>query len=418
MKTDSKTTIEQVILVQVYFDHEHDPETLAEFQALAQAAGACVVAQVTTTRARPDPHYFIGSGKTVEIRELVHSTQASLVLFNHDLAPRQERNLEKFLQCRILGRTGLVLDIFAQRARSFEGKLQVSLAQLQHLSSRLIRGWTHLERQQGGIGLRGPGETQLETDRRLIRQRIKVLKMRLNKLKQQRQQNRRTRCLAQTPLVSLVGYTNAGKSTLFNQLTGAATLVADQLFATLDPLLRRLRLPNEQTVVLADTVGFIRQLPHNLVEAFSATLEETREADVLLHVVDASNPQRLIQIQEVQKVLEKIGANHIPQLLIYNKSDQLYPSHSNFQVRCASPRNPHVQAVRSGCRELARLPENLTASGISTPPDASDETASLLHMPSIWVSAATGEGLSQLKEALMKQLSSPKMEDFKTEHFV
>lgn len=363
---NKQTAIERAVLVQADFNQNDDSEIFTEFQSLAQAAGAVPVAQLTTARTTPDPQYFIGSGKVAELHAIVQSSGASLVLLNHDLAPRQERNLTKRLQCRILGRTGLVLDIFAQRARSFEGKLQVALAQLKYLSTRLVREWTHLERQQGGIGLRGPGETQLETDRRLIRHRIKALQIKLDKVKQQRQHSRRTRHQTHLPLVALVGYTNAGKSTLFNRLTGAETFVADQLFATLDPLLRRLWLPNGQRVILADTVGFIRQLPHELIEAFTATLEETCNADLLLHVVNTTSPHRLTHIQEVQRVLERIGANQIPQLLIYNKADCL-----NHMPQMHEPSSFCLQAPQS-----------------------------------IWVSAKTGMGFDQLKESLMKQLSS------------
>ena len=276
---------------------------------------------VAGRRDRPDPKYFVGTGKADEIRQLVEQQQADLVLFNHTLSPSQERNLEAKLQCRVLDRTGLILDIFAQRARSFEGQLQVELAQLKHLSTRLVRGWTHLERQKGGIGLRGPGETQLETDRRLIGGRIKQLKRRLVKYTEQRHLGSRSRRRAMVSAVSLVGYTNAGKSTLFNKLTDADVYVADQLFATLDPTLRRLNLQGVGHVVLADTVGFIRHLPHDLVEAFRSTLEETAEADVLLHVIDASDPQRNEYIAQVNKVLNQIGAEKTPQIEVYNKID-------------------------------------------------------------------------------------------------
>lgn len=354
------------ILIQVDLQKTHDLE-LSEFQALALTAGYSPVTLLKFSRKVPNPKYFIGKGKLLEIQALQQSTGASLMLFNHELTPGQERNLEQFLKCRILSRTELVLDIFAQRARSFEGKLQVSLAQLQHLSSRLIRGWTHLERQQGGIGVRGgPGETQLETDRRLIRQRIKTIQVKLNRVRQQRQQSNRTRKRAHIPLISLVGYTNAGKSSLFNCLTGTNSFIADQLFATLDPLLRRVRLPNNQIFILTDTVGFIQKLPHDLIEAFTATLEETREADLLLHVVDAANTNRVTHIQEVQATLQKIGADHIPQLLIYNKIDCLPDPPKNFDA----------------------LLEPLTTIGLST---------------------KTGVGLDLLIANLMKRFGSPTM---------
>jgi GTP-binding protein HflX len=292
-----------------------------EFDELARSAGAEPLAALTTVRPRPDPRFLIGSGKVDELHDLVRQLDAELVLVNHALSPSQERNLEKHLECRVLDRTGLILDIFAQRARSHEGKLQVELAQLGHLSTRLVRGWTHLERQKGGIGLRGPGETQLETDRRLLGQRMRTLKTRLEQVDRQREQGRRTRRKAQVPTISLVGYTNAGKSTLFNALTSAQVYAADKLFATLDPTLRRLELAPGLETVLADTVGFVRDLPHELVAAFRSTLVETRDAALLLHVIDASDPERRERIKQVDEVLEEIGANDVDQLLVFNKID-------------------------------------------------------------------------------------------------
>ncbi len=312
---------ERAVLVHVEFPGRSAGEDLLEFADLARSAGAEVVATLTASRAAPDPRYYVGGGKAEEIRAEVAGSRAGLVIFNHELSPSQERNLEKLLQARVLDRTGLILDIFAQRARSFEGKLQVELAQLQHLSTRLVRGWTHLERQKGGIGLRGPGETQLETDRRLLAQRIKQIHKRLEKVRAQREQGRRARQRAEVPTVALVGYTNAGKSTLFNRLCDARVYAADQLFATLDPTLRRLELPGFGPLVLADTVGFVRQLPHQLVAAFRATLEETLRADLLLHVVDAHDPERHTRIEQVDEVLAAIGAADVPQLLVYNKID-------------------------------------------------------------------------------------------------
>ena len=298
-------------------------EAQTEFYELAVSAGAEPLSYIKGKRQRPEPKYFVGTGKAEEIKDLVHSSGADLVLVNHQLSPAQERNLEALLQCRVLDRTGLILDIFAQRARSHEGKLQVELAQLRHLSTRLVRGWTHLERQKGGIGLRGPGETQLETDRRLLGMRIKQLNKRLDKVRKQREQSRRSRQRAELPTVSLVGYTNAGKSTLFNQLTKSSVYAADQLFATLDPTLRRVELPKNEAIVLADTVGFISDLPHDLVEAFHATLLETREADLLLHVIDAHTDNRSKHIHEVNSVLEQVDALETPQLMVYNKVDLL-----------------------------------------------------------------------------------------------
>jgi GTP-binding protein HflX len=301
-----------------------DSEDLQEFTQLAVSAGAVPVATVTGRRDRPDPRYFLGSGKAAELKGVAHSHNADVILVDHALSPSQERNLEQLIERRVVDRNGLILDIFAQRARSFEGKLEVELAQLKHISSRLVRGWTHLERQRGGaVGLRGPGETQLETDRRLLAQRVRVLTRRLAKIKQQRDTGRQMRAEIPVPSLALVGYTNAGKSTLFRALTGADAYVADQLFATLDPTVRRIRLPGGTPVVVADTVGFIRELPHELVAAFQSTLTEARAATLLLHVVDASNPRREEQTAAVDGVLEEIGASAIPQILVYNKIDRL-----------------------------------------------------------------------------------------------
>ena len=298
-------------------------EDLLELKELAKSAGTDPVYVVTGSRKKPDPKYFVGKGKLDELKSIVESYEADIVLFNHPLSPSQERNLEGFLGVRVVDRNGLILDIFAQRAQTFEGKLQVELAQLQHLSTRLVRGWTHLERQKGGIGLRGPGETQLETDRRLLGLRIKQIQQRLDKVDKQRHQGRSKRKKAEVPSVSLVGYTNAGKSTLFNKLTGADIYVADQLFATLDPTLRNCKLPNSSEIVLADTVGFIRHLPHELVAAFKSTLQEASEADLLLHVIDASSDDRAETIYQVNQVLEDIKANEVRQLEVFNKIDLL-----------------------------------------------------------------------------------------------
>lgn len=316
---------ERAVLVHIKFSSQlsspDDVQDCDEFIELVASTGVEQVALVTGSRHSPDPRFFVGSGKVEEIEAVVQANQAEVVIFDHELSPSQERNLEQKLRCRVLDRTGLILDIFAQRARSHEGKLQVELAQLQHLSTRLVRGWTHLERQKGGIGLRGPGEKQLETDRRLLNERIRTIRKRLDKVRRQRDQGRQLRKKAEIPTVSLVGYTNAGKSTLFNALSGAGVYAADQLFATLDPTLRKIQLPNHQAVVLADTVGFIRQLPHDLVAAFRATLQETEEADLLLHIIDASDPKRLDYMNQVNRVLAEIGAAGRPQIQIFNKID-------------------------------------------------------------------------------------------------
>ncbi|MFZ6755897.1 GTPase HflX [Undibacterium sp. Ji50W] len=308
-------------LVGVDFGKDDFAASLEELSLLSQSAGAEPVTTITCKRASPDAAFFVGSGKADEIAHAVADAALEIVIFNHALSPAQQRNLERHMKVRVVDRTSLILDIFAQRAHSHEGKVQVELAQLQHLATRLIRGWTHLERQKGGIGLRGPGETQLETDRRLLGERVKMLKQKLEKLHKQRETQRRSRGRSNTLSVSLVGYTNAGKSTLFNTLTKAGAYAADQLFATLDTTSRRLYLGDAGSVVISDTVGFIRELPHQLVAAFRATLEETIHADLLLHVVDAGSPVRFDQIQQVNEVLKEIGADHIPQMLVWNKID-------------------------------------------------------------------------------------------------
>lgn len=319
---------ERAVLVRLGLGAPVDPEDLQEFTQLALSAGATPVATVTGRRDRPDPRYFMGSGKAGELRDAAHATQADVILVDHALSPSQERNLEKLTERRVLDRNGLILDIFAQRARSAEGQVEVELAQLKHIASRLVRGWTHLERQKGGIGLRGPGETQLESDRRIIGQRVRVLTKRLEKIKQQRETGRQQRAEIPVPSLALVGYTNAGKSTLFGALTGADAYVADQLFATLDPTVRRVALPGGTPIVVADTVGFIRELPHELVAAFQSTLTEARAATLLVHLVDASNPRRDEQIAQVDGVLADIGAGDIPQILVYNKIDRIdAPAH-------------------------------------------------------------------------------------------
>jgi GTP-binding protein HflX len=350
-------------LVGVGVGHPVDPHDAAEFKALAASAGAIPVGVVLATRPRPDPKYFVGTGKAEEIRVRAAELGAEVVLVDQELTPSQERNLEKLTGCRVLDRNGLILDIFAQRARSFEGKLQVELAQLSHLATRLVRGWTHLERQKGGIGLRGPGETQLETDRRLIAKRIRTLRGRLDKLARQRDTGRHVRREVPVPTVALVGYTNAGKSTLFNCLTGSDTYVADQLFATLDPTVRRVKLSGLGDVVLADTVGFVRQLPHELIAAFRSTLQEARDADLLLHVVDASDPLRSERIAQVREVLSGIGAGEIRELTVFNKIDLL---------EGAAAEGPRVTAG----------PDGLPAQA--------------------WVSSVTGAGIEDLRQAIVQ----------------
>lgn len=351
------TAGENAVLVQINFKTDDIPHDEQEFKELVRSAGAQIVHLVTGSRQRPDSRYFVGEGKAEEIRDYVRDLQADLVVFDHSLTPAQERNLERLFECRVVDRTGLILDIFAQRARSHDGKLQVELAQLKHMSTRLVRGWTHLERQKGGIGLRGPGETQLETDRRLLAVRIKQINKKLEKVQNQREQGRQSRKKAEIPTVSLVGYTNAGKSTLFNALTQADVYAADQLFATLDPTLRSISLPNQQEIILVDTVGFIRHLPHDLVAAFRSTLQETAEADLLLHVIDSHDEQRDLYREQVNNVIEEIGAETVPQIEIMNKIDL----------------TQHSAGVQEG---------------------------NGLHATTAWVSAQTGAGLEQLLEYL------------------
>ncbi|PWC21863.1 GTPase HflX [Brenneria roseae subsp. roseae] len=354
---------ERAILVHIYFSQDKDTEDLLEFESLVSSAGIESLQVITGSRKAPHPKYFVGEGKAEEIAQAVKETDAFVVLFDHALTPAQERNLERVCECRVIDRTGLILDIFAQRARTHEGKLQVELAQLRHLATRLVRGWTHLERQKGGIGLRGPGETQLETDRRLLRNRISQILSRLERVEKQREQGRRARVRADVPTVSLVGYTNAGKSTLFNRITSADVYAADQLFATLDPTLRRIEVDDVGDTVLADTVGFIRQLPHDLVAAFKATLQETRQASLLLHVVDAADPRLDENIDAVDTVLAEIEADEIPALLVMNKIDML----EGFAPR------------------IDRNEENLPIR--------------------VWLSAQTGEGIPLLFQALTERLS-------------
>ncbi|ANO51636.1 ribosome rescue GTPase HflX [Woeseia oceani] len=352
---------ERAVLLHASTDGAPDAAEREEFAELARSAGALLVGELVSARRIPDSRTFIGKGKVAELAKLIEDQQAELVICGAPLSPSQERNLERALKCRVLDRGGLILDIFAQRARSFEGKLQVELAQLRHLSTRLVRGWTHLERQKGGIGLRGPGETQLETDRRLLAQRIRVLNLRLEQVDGRRAMNRQNRVNAEIPTVALVGYTNAGKSTLFNALTDAGVYVRDQLFATLDPTMRRIELDSSSAAIIADTVGFVRDLPHELVAAFRSTLQEAREADLILHLIDASDPQRWQRIRQVNAVLKQLGADEVPQIRVYNKIDKL-------------DRRPRVNWNRNG---LGRA---------------------------VWLSARTGEGIPLLRETIAERL--------------
>ncbi|WP_372881002.1 ribosome rescue GTPase HflX [Psychromonas sp.] len=354
---------EQAVLVHITFSDENNKEDLDELKLLVSSAGVNSLGTVTGPRKSPHARYFVGTGKAQEIADTVKTLGADVVIFNHALSPAQQRNLETLCECLVLDRTALILDIFAQRARTYEGKLQVELAQLRHLSTRLIRGWTHLERQKGGIGLRGPGETQLETDRRLLRARISTIRSRLAKVEKQREQGRRSRQRNEVPTISLVGYTNAGKSTLFNQITDAGVYAADQLFATLDPTLRKIDVSDVGNCILADTVGFIRHLPHDLVAAFKATLQETRDATLLLHVVDCADECYHDNIKAVETVLEEIDAGEVPQLMIMNKIDALQ------DIR------PHIDFDESG------------------------------KPVRVWLSAQTGAGVELLFEALTTLLS-------------
>lgn len=323
-KTQNTPDKERAIVVHLYLSQTKDVENLMEFQTLAESAGVEVVATLTTTRSAPHIKYYVGQGKAQEIADAIKDFDATVILINHQLSPAQTRNLQSLCDCRVVDRTGLILDIFAQRARSHEGKLQVELAQLRHLSARLVRRLGNQDQQKGGaVGLRGPGETQLETDRRLIKVRIQQLQNRLEKVSKQRNQNRKTRQKADIPTISLVGYTNAGKSTLFNAITDASVYAADQLFATLDPTLRRIQIQDVGTAILADTVGFIRFLPHDLVSAFKSTLQETTEATLLLHVIDGADDRKNENIDAVNQVLDEIDALEIPTLLVYNKVDRL-----------------------------------------------------------------------------------------------
>ncbi len=357
---------ERAILLHAAPGGAPDTNEREEFAELALSAGAVIVDQLVTSRRRPDSRYFIGKGKLQDLHESVEKNHAELVISSASLSPSQERNIELVLKCRVLDRAGLILDIFAQRARSFEGKLQVELAQLKHLSTRLVRGWTHLERQKGGIGLRGPGETQLESDRRMIGKRIRQLRDRLDHVDTRRAMNRQNRLRAEIPTVALVGYTNAGKSTLFNALTEAGVYVEDKLFATLDPTVRRLELPDGGEVILADTVGFVRDLPHELIAAFRSTLQEAREADLILHLIDACDTHRWQRVRQVNAVLKELYADRVPQIRVYNKIDKL-------------DRQPRLTNNRKG------------------------------EGRAVWLSAVSGEGMSLLLQSIGARLQRKKV---------
>ena len=365
MKSKS-ASIHRALIVYVDFKNFRKDDEYSEYYHLVESTGLEIVSSITASRLKADSRFFIGKGKADEIRSAALESNADVIIFNCSLTPAQERNLERFLDFRVIDRIGLILDVFAQRALSYEGKLQVELAQLEHLTTRLIRGWTHLERQKGGIGLRGPGETQLETDRRLIGKRIKSVKQRIQKIRKQRFQSRQQRKKRDIPVVSLVGYTNAGKSTLFNYVTGAKIKTADQLFATLDPTLIRVKIENNNDIILTDTVGFIRDLPHELIESFKATLDEIREADLLVHIIDVEQDGRQSRIDEVNEVIEMIGASNVPQIEVYNKIDMHSAQKKRIEV--------------SKYNKLTR----------------------------VWLSSKTGDGVNFLLESITKHLNQHK----------
>lgn len=405
---DSEMVAEQAILVHIYLSQDSASEDLQELEMLVSSAGVQSRAVMTANRSTIDAKFFLGSGKAAELAQAVAELQVDLIIFNHALTPAQTRNLELLCQCRVIDRTTLILDIFAQRARSYEGKLQVELAQLKHLSSRLVRGWDNAERQKGGIGMRGPGETRLETDRRLLRDKITALLLKLDKVSKQREQGRKARQRAEIPVVSLVGYTNAGKSTLFNRLTSADVYAADQLFATLDPTLRQVKLPEFGSIIFADTVGFIRHLPHDLVAAFKSTLQESRDADLQLHVIDVADQRMADNIKQVQLVLHEIDADQVPQLLVFNKIDQTEQEARIEYNEQAEPIAVYLSAKQGEGIDLLlqvireRLADDFMQLDLKLPADAAMWRARLHELSAVQTESFTELGETQLRIALSK----------------
>ncbi|WP_414707788.1 ribosome rescue GTPase HflX [Rheinheimera sp.] len=405
---DSEMVAEQAILVHIYLSQDSASEDLQELEMLVSSAGVESRAVMTANRSTIDAKFFLGSGKAAELAQAVAELQVDLIIFNHSLTPAQTRNLELLCQCRVIDRTTLILDIFAQRARSYEGKLQVELAQLKHLSSRLVRGWDNAERQKGGIGMRGPGETRLETDRRLLRDKITALLVKLDKVSKQREQGRKARQRAEIPVVSLVGYTNAGKSTLFNRLTSADVYAADQLFATLDPTLRQVKLPEFGSIIFADTVGFIRHLPHDLVAAFKSTLQESRDADLQLHVIDVADQRMADNIKQVQLVLHEIDADQVPQLLVFNKIDQTEQEARIEYNEQAEPIAVYISAKQGVGIELLlqvireRLADDYMQLDLKLPADAAMWRARLHELSAVQTESFTDLGETQVRIALSK----------------
>jgi GTP-binding protein HflX len=405
---DSEMVAEQAILVHIYLSQDSASEDLQELEMLVSSAGVQSRAVMTANRSTIDAKFFLGSGKAAELAQAVAELEVDLVIFNHALTPAQTRNLELLCQCRVIDRTTLILDIFAQRARSYEGKLQVELAQLKHLSSRLVRGWDNAERQKGGIGMRGPGETRLETDRRLLRDKITALLIKLDKVSKQREQGRKARQRAEIPVVSLVGYTNAGKSTLFNRLTSSDVYAADQLFATLDPTLRQIKLPEFGSIIFADTVGFIRHLPHDLVAAFKSTLQESRDADLQLHVIDVADQRMADNIKQVQLVLHEIDADQVPQLLVFNKIDQTEQQARIEYNEQAEPIAVYISAKQDVGIDLLlqvireRLADDYMQLDLKLPADAAMWRARLHELSAVQTESFTDLGETQVRIALSK----------------